>query len=262
MRRLLPVGFSLLLLSVLATGGYAVDMKPTPIQSQIEAALAPSGDGMLASVDDTWGEESTPTAMVGSDKSAARAGLYSALLPGLGQYYNGQKTKAGVFFAAEVVSWITYGSFRMYGGWKKDDYVQFGSDAANAQLEGKSDEFLDWVGFYDDIDEFNSAGRVGDPDRPYLMDTPENHWHWQSVADREAYRDIKNSSREAYRRSDFLIGLAVVNRVVSALDAVISAGKAARTEVTEWGVAGAKVKLDIDPMGHDRQVSVTVWPGF
>lgn len=268
MRRI-SLTFVPLLILLLAGFTYAVDLKPSPIQSRFDADLGPSGQDLLAfAEDDSWLSDDEDSTLAGSDrapgvrrKSVVKAAALSALLPGLGQYYNERRTKARYFFAAEIVTWVAFGSFRMYGDWKRDDFIQYGNTHANAQLDGKSDEFHDWVGFYEDIDQYNAEGRVADQDRPYLFDTPENHWHWQTADDQRIYRDLKNSSREAYRRADFMIGLAVANRLISIVDAVIDARRSTRTE-GEVFMGARGLKLDINPMSRDRQVTLTVWPGF
>ncbi len=256
---------AVVLILVLAGGSQAIDLMPTPVTSQIEIGLQPSGQSVLAATDDDGAfvtDDANRPKTGGGPKSVGRAVLYSALLPGLGQYYTGYQAKAKYFFGAEIVTWIAYGGFRMYGSWKKDDYIEYGDDHADAQLEGKSDDFLDWVGFYDDINQYNAEGRVGDRERPYLFDTPDNHWHWQTAAEQQVYRDLKNMSRESYRRANFMIGIAVLNRVVSAIDAAIDARRANRTEGVDWSIGGARFELQLDPMASDRQFALTVYPGF
>ena len=104
---------------------------------------------------------------------------------------------------------------------------------------------------------------VGDPDRPYLEDTPENHWLWLSDSDREAYRDLKNSSREAYRRSDFMIGVAVVNRIISVIDAVRDAKRAnRRLDDSFTNSDGFNYRFSIDPLDPDTQVTLTIYTPF
>ena len=162
-------------------------------------------------------------------KSVLKAAVLSALLPGAGEYYVGNRKKARYFFTIEALSWAGCLAFRTYGHWREDDYVRFARTNANASLEGKSDEFRDMVGFYRSIDDYNSLGRVYDPQRPYLYDTPDNHWRWQSDADQATYRDLKNRSREAYRRAKFMIGIAVANRIISVLDAIRDTRRANRS---------------------------------
>lgn len=194
-------------------------------------------------------------------KSKTKALLLSLAMPGAGEYYLGYKGKARGFFAAEAASWLGFASFRIYGGWKKDDYIRLARERAGAQLEGKSDEFLDLVGFYDDIDQYNSLGRVSDPERPYLLDTPENHWRWQTSEDQAAYRGIKNRSKEALRRSEFLIGAMVLSRVVSVIDVFrfCKTSPSDGKDADEFSAAsGPPVRLELAPLADSRQIAVTM----
>ena len=185
------------------------------------------------------------------------------MVPGGGQLYLGHKRTARYFFAAEAATWIGFFAFRTYGAWKEDDYVRFASEKANASLEDKDDEFRDWVGFYEDIYQFNTLGRVSDPDRPYLEDTPENHWQWLSEADQETYRDLKNQSRDAFRKSEFMIGVAIVSRVVSIIDAVRDARRARRSLDDSFGnEQQPRYRFSFDPLNSRQMVSLTVYTPF
>ncbi len=253
--------FALLVLTAPISG--AVDLQSTPIQDQLSANLSQLQWGAS---DEFMGKTLVSTnRSAGADfgkkqKSVAKAAVLSALLPGLGEYYVGHRTKAKFFFGAEALTWIGFFAFRTYGGWKEDDFIRFAGERASANLADKDEEFQDWVGFYMSIDEFNTLGRVGDPDRPYLEDTPDNHWRWLSVSDQEAYRDLKNSSREAYRRSNFMIGVAIVNRVISVIDAVRDAKRSrSRIDGRFRGSEQKKIQFSVDPFNDNRQVSLTVY---
>jgi hypothetical protein len=189
--------------------------------------------------------------------------VLSALGPGAGQYYNGHRRKARFFFAAEALTWLGYVAFRTYGNWKEDDYIRFAAVYANADLEGKSDEFIDLVGFYDDIYQYNALGRAYDPDRPYLFDTPDNHWLWKTDAERQEFRDLKNRSKEAYRRADFMIGVAVLDRIISVIDAVRDGLRANRRIDTDFAAADRSTfKFAVNPLSSHRQFTLTLYPGL
>jgi hypothetical protein len=247
---------------VFGTPAVAREIPPSPVESamQMQLALMNSGDEF-----DEPKQEQKPTNSDGQNqrsgkKSIMKAGALSALIPGLGEYYVGHRQKARVFFAGEAVTWIGYASLRIYGHAKEQDYIRFARTNADAQLEEKSDDFRDMVGFYGDISEYNSFGRVFDPERPYLADTPENHWQWQSADDQATYRHLKNRSREAYRQSNFFIGLAIVSRVISVVDAVRDT-KRANNRLDE-DFSQAPVKLEIDPLSATRQVAISVRTPF
>jgi len=183
-------------------------------------------DSKKADKNDFKETKSTPPT---GKKSVMKAALLSALLPGAGEYYLGNRGKARYFFTVEAISWAGCIAFRTYGAWKREDYIRYARTYANANLDGKSEEFRDLVGFYRSIDDYNSLGRVYDPERPYLYDTPDNHWRWQSDADQATYRNLKNRSREAYRRGKFFVGIAIANRIISVIDAIRDTRRANRS---------------------------------
>jgi len=264
--RITVVCFGLLGLTASA-GAAGVGMQPTPLQSQFKYQIAaltqiPNGGNseVLAFASEPFEQ---PDQGKKKKVSIAKAAALSALIPGLGEYYVGNRAKAKYFFAGEILTWAGFFSFRTYGAWKKDDLIGFADQKANADLTDKDDEFLDWVGFYRSIYEFNTLGRVSDQDRPYLEDTPENHWLWQSEEDQEIYRELKNSSREAYRRSDFMIGVAVVHRIISVIDAIRDAKRARRSLDDDFGTdRGLRYQLAIDPLSRDRQIVFTLFTPF
>jgi hypothetical protein len=240
----------------------AMEVAPSPVESamQMQLAVMSAGDEFD---EPTQGQKSTNAnakqQSIGK-RSIWKAGALSALLPGLGEYYAGHKQKARLFFAGEAVTWIGYASLRIYGSAKEDDYIRFAQTNANAHLEDKSDEIRDMVGYYADINEYNSLGRAFDPERPYLADTPENHWQWQTTDDQAIYRHLKNRSREAYRRSDFFIGIAIVSRVISVVDAIRDVKRA--NNRLDQDFSQAPVKLEIDPLSATRQVTLSIRTPF
>ena len=244
----------------------AVTLKDAPLEFQFAASISRDfGNVSLAKPDfDKQAELSSDSASAPHKVSMVKAGIYSALIPGLGEFYVGHRAKARIFFAVEAATWLSFFTFHFYGNWKEDDFVQFAAENANADLENKSDEFRDWVGFYDDIDQFNSLGRVQDPERPYLVDNAENHWRWPTPEEQSAYRHLKNRSREAFRRRDFMLGLAVVNRVVSIIDAVRDAKRSQREiKGSEFSlVKGVNYRIEIDPIDQDRPFIMALFKRF
>jgi len=250
-----------------ATG--AAELETSSITSQMAAQLQTTSSGALdrpfegvarqRGFED-WGHRQEDP----NRKSASKALLYSVLLPGLGEYYVGNRKKARYFFAAEAVWWLGFLSYQTYGKWKEDDYINFARERADARLEDKNDDFRDWVGFYDDIDQFNELGRVQDRDRPYLVDNESNHWRWRDPADKDAYRSLKNRSREAFRRRDFTIGLMILSRIVSAIDAVHDArqtrklfGNADSEQPQRFGY-----RLDIDALNSEQPIQLSLYARF
>ncbi len=262
-RRVVGAVFLLLLL---AKSVVSVELQPVPIQTLMDQQLYLAGNDDFKDTPSGQPEQKKQADQAGAETkrvSMVKAAVLSAVLPGLGEQYLGHKTKAKYFFATEAIAWVGYFSFHTYAGWKHDDAIQYAAQHADANLQGRDDAFLDLVGFYTDIEQYNTLGRVSDPERPYLADTPENHWRWQDEASQVAFRDLKNRSREAYRRSNFMLGVAVINRIVSVIDAIRDARREQGTFDADFSQLNKPVlRFDINPASYNRQVSLTLLTSF
>ena len=258
--------FSVLIFLLIVSSVSAFELQEEPIQSQLQTSILFADESW--DIDDSKsGGKNKPDDIQYSDQkkkySLGKAVLYSALLPGLGQRYVGKSTKSKFYFASEAMTWAGYAAFSLMGKWKKDDFIDYAAVHANAQLDGKDDQFLDYVGFYNSLDEFNTLGRVTDRDREYYQSTAEFYWQWDSATNRETYKDIKNSSKEAYRRADFMIVIAIVNRIVSVIDVVRdvrSENKKVATNIST--VEEKKYKFSINPLSNTTQIKFTFYPSF
>ena len=238
----------------------AVDLKPIPIQETLRMQIA----------DDTWTETASDATekkaqasrSVDQEQSSYRApwksGALSLLLPGAGQLYNHRSTKAKVFLGVEAAFWVSFVSFRTYANWREEDFINFAAQNAGADLRDKDKEFQDWVGFYDDIYQYNTAGRIIAPERPYLVDNAENHWQWVNQGDKATYRHIKNRAREADKRADLTLGLLIANRLISAIDAFRDAIRDKRQSPEEFSTSSIHPEVVINPFDPVHQVYVGI----
>jgi len=184
-------------------------------------------------------------------KSPSRAILYSLLLPGLGEIYVGDsRTKATIFLAAEAGIWSSFVAFRLQGGWKKDDYKEFAVVNAGIDPEGKNDFFWDIIGFHASRQDYNKLSRVYTRTNPYYPDTPEWDWQWSSSEDQREYRDIKNDSKSSYRRANFALGAAAVNRLISMFYAWRSAKGHNRDLIDEF----SKLRFEAHPDAYSNDI--------
>lgn len=155
----------------------------------------------------------------GKRKSTTKAVLLSLAIPGMGEWYAGRKSRAVGFFLTEAGIWATYAFFKHKQGWLEDDYINFAIQHAQADPEGKDDHYFDMLGFYNNRDEYNKNSLVYSRENPYFPETSDWDWQWASDDLRQEYRDIKNSSKSQGRNANFVLGAALANRVVSAIDA-------------------------------------------
>ncbi|MEA2031847.1 MAG: DUF5683 domain-containing protein [candidate division Zixibacteria bacterium] len=259
--------FAMILVVTVSTGN-AIEFKKTPIQTQLSQAITGSGLGLQTVATNVSNSENvnSDSSLSNADirgHSVFKAGLYSLLVPGWGQYYNDKRAKGKVFFAAEAMTWITFISLRVYGGWKKDDMIRFGETRAGADLQGKDDDFHVLLELYNDIDEYNSLGRLVEPGSEYLPDNKSNHWCWQSLEDKATYRELREDYRGAYRRSKWVMLVALFDRVVAVVDAVRDARREEQADDGFYlSVAGKPLKVNVNPLADRSQIGITVYPGF
>lgn len=157
------------------------------------------------------------------------------LVPGWGHRMLGQNTRATAFMSAEGAIWIGFGAFRLQGEVRKDRYVEMAELFAGVpEAEGRSDEYYRRLGdyrsaeIYDDEVRRDARARYGDDlaaraayfERYRVPD--DQWWEWDSSAEWRRYRDKRSDSLRSFKRSQYLVGVAVANRLVAAVDAMRS----------------------------------------
>jgi hypothetical protein len=212
-------------------------------------------------------QEGEPAVLEPATSSNSRvAMLYSLILPGLGEYSLGHHDRAKVFFVAEGAIWTSYAVFRVQGNHRKDLYREFA--AVNAGVAKRDDdEFYRIIGNYTSSDGPFSANeqvrreaRANYPDdraqqEVYYQEhayTGDDSWTWQSEALLETYQDMRDSSISAYHKSQFSLGLAIANRLISVVDTGILASKKNRGNATQTGF---RWNIEAEPSGARLLVS-------
>ncbi len=189
--------------------------------------------------------------------SKTKAVLLTMLVPGSGHFYLGQKGRGEVFMGAEAVAWAGFFAFRIYGSWRKDDYIRYAQNHAGIDPDGKADDFYGRLSFYDSRDDYNTAGRLYNPGDPYYPNVSTYYWQWDSDESREYYRDVRNSSQSSYRKATFMIGVAIFNRIVAGIDVFRLAGKLKKR--SEYGDTGKfKLHVDADVFSQDPGLTLTL----
>ncbi|EQB64206.1 MAG: hypothetical protein RBG1_1C00001G1785 [candidate division Zixibacteria bacterium RBG-1] len=189
-------------------------------------------------------------------KSPTTAFLLSLALPGTGQLYSGDKTKAKVFLGAEVVWWGSFWLFRTLGDWKEEDYKNFAAAHAGVNPDGKSEDFYSNLSFYDSRDEYNQFTRLfNGPSQPVYPEDDFWNWEWENSGARFQYRDLRNQSKTYYRRALYSVGAAILSRIVSGLDAAKTAKKYNQKKALEQAGWEIQPKLNLAKSGIKWQLT-------
>lgn len=193
-----------------------------------------------------------PGQLVGSaPKSKLLAGLYSLILPGAGHYYSENIFKAKLYAGIESGLWLSFYGFRRYAKMKNEASKGWAILRAGACPFNDDDRYWTKLTYYDNRDRnepdgfgYNQMIRVIDREEaPIFPETPEYYWNWDSRQSREHYRKLRNQGKTAYKHADLVIGGIIVNHLVSAIDAFISAGKFNR----RLGFSGITIDYRFNP---------------
>ena len=172
----------------------------------------------------------------GSRVSRRKAFFLSLLLPGLGQRASGHHGRARAFFGIEAAIWLSAGGFWLVGEMREDDYRQYAAVRAGADLSQDSEDYYQMVADYRSSDDYNvdvrrDARAIYPDDRARQLGYIAQHsiggsaaWGWPDDEAQWQYRYFRHDALSAKRTSVLLTGWAVVNRVVSAIEAARSVG--------------------------------------
>lgn len=165
-------------------------------------------------LDLTAASKTTPQISSSKGKSL----FLSFLIPGLGEYYSGHKTRAKAFFITEVLLWSTYAGFKIYENWIEDEYKVFATDHARIDAGDKPHKFFVNIGNYDNIHDYNAVKlNYRQLDDVY----PDSYaWDWDSDANRHDFKMMRIRADNANYGALFMLGTILVNHIVSAIDAV------------------------------------------
>ncbi|MFA7289497.1 MAG: hypothetical protein WC055_11530 [Melioribacteraceae bacterium] len=152
-------------------------------------------------------------------KNTGLAIAYSLLLPGMGELYaDGYDT--GIYFTvADGVFWGALAGLNIYGNWQQNNYKSFAQSDGGISNSGKDEDYYANISSYISIFEFNRTKELNrEFDQVYDIKT--HYWNWNSNNERRKYREMWSSSENAYNSIRFAVGALVLNRIVSAINAV------------------------------------------
>ncbi|MCH7773301.1 MAG: hypothetical protein IH784_02710 [Bacteroidetes bacterium] len=171
-------------------------------------------------------------------KSAGLAILYSLLLPGMGELYADGYESGKYFTIAEGVLWGTYIGMSVYASNQEDNYKAYATTNASINTSGKDDDYFATIGQFENIDEYNDQKAL-ERNFNQMYNTETFFWKWQNTEERRTYRSMWSSSEQTSNDLRFVVGAMILNRVVSAINAVrlVSAYNNRIEEELSWNVS-------------------------
>ena len=174
-------------------------------------------------------------------KSKMKSALFSAILPGAGEYYSQNKSSAFVSLATETVLWLGYFGFLEQARWAERDYKKFAYAYSGTNITKSSNEYYNDLQHYFSSEEYNNLVRLYARDwglgyydwssveyNNFLEDNlyqGDEAWNWQSKDIWYRYGELRREKNKFKILAKFTIGAMIVNRVISMIKAVRSASK-------------------------------------
>ncbi len=176
-------------------------------------------------------------------KSTTRAFIYSLLLPGAGQLYNGSALKALAFFGVEALSWAGHLSWDSNGDdktilfenfanthWSQDsyeDYLELNWDTRDDDdissfthhlPDTKTQQYYEMIGKYNQF-----VFGWDDVDPPLSSSPGSEAYHTAYSARRFIYEDMKADAEKEYDRGRAMLYVIMINHVISGFEAALAA---------------------------------------
>jgi hypothetical protein len=152
-------------------------------------------------------------------KNPGLAIVYSLLLPGMGELY-ADAYDSGVYFTiADGVLWGTYIGMNVYGNWQQDRYISYAQTNAGVSADNKDDDYYATIGEYLSVDQYNDQ-KAFERNFDEMYNTEQYFWKWNTSEERKNYRSMWVSSEQTFNDVRFVVWGLLLNRVVSAINAV------------------------------------------
>jgi len=170
-----------------------------------------------------------------SSVNPRKALLFSLLLPGAGELYSGHKGRATGFFVSEGAIWANFAAWEIAGHLRKNNYIDQAQLNAGVGTTSESDDYWRLVGTYqrssgsgpgsyedalrrDARNEFPTDPAAQDAWVAQRLPTGNRAWDWTSDPLQRSYIETRQNSTRAFSRAKFSFALAILNRLVSAID--------------------------------------------
>lgn len=178
--------------------------------------------------------------------------LRSLAVPGWGHYYadNNNWNRGKYHLAGEVVLVLSYFGLDARANYLENDFYTLAQSKANANLSGKSRDYIIAIGNYDNLAAYNDAMlRTRNWNQVY-PETAEFRWEWENSDYRFQYQDARDRVERSRSQLPALVALMVTNRLVSGLSAFIQARdnienmpEASFSYINEFGKPGFTASL-------------------
>lgn len=153
--------------------------------------------------------------------------LKSMAMPGWGHYYvdNSNWIRGQYHLAAEAALVLSFFGFTIHSKNLQQNWYAYGQAEAGVPIKDRSRQFQLAVGDFNNLEAYNDYQLRSRNWDQLFADTPENRWSWGSEAERSQYNDLRSRFETLDQQLPALLGLMVVNRIISGISAYNRARK-------------------------------------
>ena len=188
-----------------------------------------------------------------SKKSVPKAFLLSLLLPGAGQFYAQAPGRGLLFAGTETAIVSTYAGFRLYSGWKEEDYQIYAAAHAGVDPAGKSVDYYEDISLYMSMEEYNRQQLLDYRETAELY-SGSDFWEWDEDRSRREFDSLLRASSNARDKAVILTGLGLLNHLLSAVDAARTARSYNRNQAAVR--TPIQVTFDVQPVPGSSLVMI------
>ncbi len=177
------------------------------------------------------------TNLTAEAKSTRKAMLFSAVLPGMGELYTDNYSRAATFLVLEAATWFAYFRLKSERQWALNSYKDFAHSIAGVPKDSK-DWYYQLLQDYPSSENYNES-IIRDARNYYLIYLndpvayeeylnkyliPEDKtWDWENNRNWYKFRDLRRDKQNMEIYMKFAFAAAVINRFVSVIDSAVMA---------------------------------------
>ncbi len=179
-----------------------------------------------------------------------KAALLSALVPGLGEYYSGHRTRALVSGAAEAGIWTSFVTFKVQEDVRSDRAREYAFSFGGARPGGDEEYFKAMSLFVraEGPGQWNEFVRRRSRDTGEVVGreyTGDEAWAWTSIERFIEYRQLRRGMLSADEHAKNAVAFAIANRIVS----IVSVVQAVRSDSHQQKEGGLGLRLEFGGPG-------------
>lgn len=157
-------------------------------------------------------------------KNAGIAMILSLLVPGAGHLYLDRMDVGKFFVMGEAASWLGYAGLNIYGNALREDARTFAEQNSSLNKSGKDDDYFANVGNFNSVYDYNND-KLLKGQYSQLYDVNTYYWNWNSSENKDDYELQRKKSERVYNSRVIFGTTLIVNRIVSAISALILTNK-------------------------------------